>query len=388
MRRGTRLVVASGFVVNVGWGICWPYLNYRLYDIGAAYLHISLMDSLAAMTYLLSRLWGALSDYYGRRKPFMVLGFLASAVPVALMALFSRSIWALLALYVLSCFSWGVAFPALVAALTSDPEREKATASYSLVGSLGWALGSSIMGLLEEGLGPEGTFLTSFAFLLAFPLILTAYDEAELPRKEEPLGTYLRGALSPRFRARKGFGLLLAGVFLSWLGLQWAGPPMRVKIYDALGRSKKLVGLLMGVNSVVAAAALALGRGAVEKIGGLRTMSLSVACYAVMMPVFALASSPAVLVALWLMPVWPFFMLGYMLSPAEFSGEDTRAEAVGSCEVLKNVGVILGLFGGLVADLIGPEGSLFLSALPLSLALLPMLMSYRTLRAGSRRPWS
>ena len=81
MKRETRLLIAANFVANVGWGLCWPYLNFRLYDIGAAYLHLALMDSLASITFTLSRFWGALSDYYGRRKPFMLMGFTASAFP-------------------------------------------------------------------------------------------------------------------------------------------------------------------------------------------------------------------------------------------------------------------------------------------------------------------
>jgi len=374
-------LIASNFVVNVGWGLCWPYLNFRLYDIGAVYLQLSLMDSLAAITYLASRLWGALSDYYGRRKPFMLVGFAGSAVPVAFMALYNRSVWALLALYLVSSFSWGIAFPSLVAALTSDPEREKATTVFALVGSLGWALGASLMGPAEGALGPPGFFLLCSLMLALFPAILAFYEEEALPRKEGPLRSYIRGSLSLRFRARRGFGFLLAGVFLSWFGLQWSGPPMRMKIYDVLGRSKMQVGLLMGLSSVASAVALALGRKAVEKLGGLRTLLASVASYAVIIPAFGLTWSPVLLVALWLAPVWPFFNLGYMLSPAELSSEETRAEAVGCCEVVKNVGVLLGLFGGLAADVMGREEALLLSALPLGLALIPIAASYRSSRA-------
>jgi len=381
MRRGTKLLVASGFVVNVGWGLCWPYLNFRLYDIGAVYFQLSLMDSLAAITYLASRLWGALSDYYGRRKPFMLVGFAGSVVPVAFMALYNRSVWALLALYLVASFSWGIAFPSLVAALTSDPERERATTIFALVGSLGWALGASLMGPAEGALGPPGLFALCSLMLAFFPLMLAFYKEEGLPKKEEPLRSYIRGSLSFRFRAKKGFGFLLAGVFLSWFGLQWSGPPMRMKIYDVLGRSKTQVGVLMGVSSVMSAVALALGRKAIEKLGGLRTLLASVASYAVIIPVFGLVWSPLVLVVLWLTPIWPFFNLGYMLSPAELSSEETRAEAVGCCEVVKNVGVLLGLFGGLVADAIGREEALLLSALPLGLALLPIAASYSSSRA-------
>ncbi|RLI08686.1 hypothetical protein DRO32_01910 [Candidatus Bathyarchaeota archaeon] len=381
MRRRARLLVAANFVASVGWGLCWPYLTFRLYDIGAVYLQIALMDSLAYATYLLSRLWGALSDYYGRRKPFMLLGFTASALPVAFMALLNDRIWALISSYLAACFAWGIAFPALVAALTSEPDREYATAIFSLVGSVGWGIGAFLMGPAEEYMGPAGLFGMSFLILLAFPLVLAFYDEEELPRKEGPLRSYLAGALSLEFRARRGFGLLLVGVFLGWLGLQWASPLMRLKIYDALGRSKMSVGLIMGLNSIISALAVSLGGKLVRRLGGLRTLISALACYAIIMPVFALAREPGLLLALWFVPIWPFFNLGYMLSPAEFSSEEERAEAVGSCEVMKSMGVLLGLLGGYVADLIGRERSLVLSAIPLSLAIPPSLASYRARRA-------
>ncbi|HDI01103.1 MAG TPA: MFS transporter, partial [Candidatus Bathyarchaeota archaeon] len=159
MKQSTKVLIAANSLSAAGWGLCWSYLYYRLTDLGASYLQLCLMDSLAAITYLLSRLWGALSDYYGRRKPFMVCGFTASAISIALMAMRNYDIWALISSYVVSCFAWGVAYPAYMAALTSDPEREKATTLFSFVSSISWALGVSVMGPAEASLGSGGVFM-------------------------------------------------------------------------------------------------------------------------------------------------------------------------------------------------------------------------------------
>ena len=369
------MIVASNIIGSIGWGLCWTYLNFRLYDIGATYLQLCLMDSLAAITYLSSRFWGALSDYYGRRKPFILSGFTASALPVIIMALLNADIWALLLSYLMACFFWAIAYPAYMAALTSDPEREKATTFFSLIGSVGFAIGSSAMGPAEAILGPSGLFLLCFSILILFPAFLIFYSEEPLPKKPGSPLSYARGAFSIRLRAGAGFGLLLIGAFLAWLGLQWASPLARMRLYDLLGRSKLVMGLLWGLSSVASAVALILAREAIKKFGGLGTLTASTACYAIVMLCFALVEDPVAYAVLWLTPIWSFFNLGYVLSPAEFTSEDVRGEAMGACEVAKNLGVLVGLSGGFLADILGREVSLAISAIPISMAIIPLAMS-------------
>ncbi|RLI38440.1 hypothetical protein DRO60_03260 [Candidatus Bathyarchaeota archaeon] len=384
MRRRTKVLIASNAVASMGWGLCWSYLNFRLYDIGASYQQICLMDSLAAITYLTSRLWGALSDYYGRRKPFMVSGFTASALPVILMAMLNDSVWALIWAYFGCCLAWAVAYPALMAALTSDPRREEATTIFTLVGNLGWALGSFMMGPADRYLGPSGVFTACLLILLVFPLVLLFYREEPLPRKPGSPWAYARSSISFRFKARKGFGFLLAGVFLAWFGLQWSSPLARMRFYDLLGRSKLVMGFLWGLSSIASAVALVTARKIVEKLGGLRTLAISTACYAIVMPCFALIESPVAYAVLWVIPIWSFFNLGYILSPAELTEEDVRGEAMGSCEVAKNIGVFLGIFGGFTADVLDRETSMLISAAPLSLALVPLALSWLAQKKEAR----
>ncbi|GEM_PF-1509436 len=369
MRRGTKFLIASNAVANMGWGLCWAYLNFRLYDIGATYLQICLLDSLGAVAALLSRAWGALSDYYGRRKPFMLAGLTASAFPVAFMAAFNDNVWGLLLSYFTAYFIWAVGYPAFMAAITSDPEREKATTALALVGSLGWASGAVLMGPAERHLGPGGVFLACLAILLVLPAFLLPYEEERLPCKAGSPLSYMASAFSFKFKAEKGFGFLLAGMCLSWLGLQWSSPLARMRLYDALGHSKGITGVVWALSSITSALALLAAKRGVEKIGGIRTLALAVACYAIFMPSYALVDDPTALVVLWLLPIWPFFNLGCMLGPAELSEEEFRGEAMGAGEVAKNSGLLAGMLGGLVADTIGREESLVLSAVPLLSAL-------------------
>ena len=377
MKGGTKLIVASNSVASMGWGICWTYLNLRLRDIGANYLQLCLMDSLAAIAYLLSRFWGALSDYYGVRKNFMLVGFLASATPLLVMAIFNYLIWALILAYFACCFFWAMAYPSFLAALTSDPEREKATTAFALAGTTGWALGAFSMGFLELMLGPARLFVFCYLVFVVFTSMLAFYEEERLPRKPGTAWSYVKGTFTLRFRARKGFGLLLVGVFLGWLGLQWSSPLARIRMYDLLGHSKTVVGVVWGLSSISSAIALLLAERAVEKLGGLKTYAIATACYSILMPSFALILDPVLYAVLWTVPVWPFFNLGYTLSPAEFSSEDVRGEAVGACEVAKNLGVLSGMLGGLVADMVGRETSMLLSAFPLGLGTIPLLFCMR-----------
>ena len=95
---------------------------------------------------------------------------------------------------------------------------------------------------------------------------------------------------------------------------------------------------------------------------------------------FAFVENPVAYAILWLMPVWSFFNLGYVLSPAEFTSEDVRGEAMGACEVAKNLGVLIGLSGGFLADILGREVSLSISAVPLAMALIPLAASRSKMR--------
>ncbi|RLI13526.1 hypothetical protein DRO33_01195, partial [Candidatus Bathyarchaeota archaeon] len=255
---------------------------------------------------------------------------------------------------------------------------------FAFVGSIGWAIGVSLMGPVENALGPSGVFLTCLCVLLAFPLVLAFYREEELPRKDEPLRSYVMLTFMPRFRAERGFGFLLLGVFLSWLGLQWTSTA-RVKLYELLGYSKTLVGLTWAASSIISAFTVLAARRLVERLGGLRTLLISIACYTVVMPSLGLIWDPRAFVVLWLLPVWPFFNLGYVLSPAEFSREDYRGEAMGANEVAKNVGVLLGMLGGLVADLLGREVALVLSAIPFGLALAFAITCYYACKVRWRK---
>ena len=148
-----------------------------------------------------------------------------------------------------------------------------------------------------------------------------------------------------------------------------------MRLYDLLGRSKLVMGLLWGMNSVASAVALVLAREAIKKFGGLGTLMASTTCYAIVMLCFALVENPVAYAILWLMPIWSFFNLGYVLSPAEFTSEDVRGEAMGACEVAKNLGVLIGLSGGFLADVLGREASLAMSAVPISMALIPLAAS-------------
>jgi hypothetical protein len=76
------------------------------------------------------------------------------------------------------------------------------------------------------------------------------------------------------------------------------------------------------------------------------------------------------------------FNLGCILAVAELSREEFRGEAMGASETCKNVGLLLGMSGGLIADLAGREKSILLSSIPFSLALLPAILCIRTYGRG------
>ena len=123
-------------------------------------------------------LWGVLSDRLGRRKPFLLLGFLGTAGSFAAMAS-SSSILQLYAANVLMGFLGAAAGPVGTVLVMETSERKlwtKRLALLSRVGSIGWTAGVVVgVGWLATGTAPSGDLATMrVLFLLASVLNMVA----------------------------------------------------------------------------------------------------------------------------------------------------------------------------------------------------------------------
>jgi len=355
MKRSTQVLLMSSFVTNVGAGIYWPFLGLRLYDLGASYFQIALLDSLSAIMFMLSRVWGATSDYYGLRKPFIIVGSILSAVPIFFCGLVSSPLY-VIALFMASSFFSSVNVAPFLAALTFVEEKGKIMGWYSMLTAIGWAFGTFSMGIIHEYFGAFGVFTIAAVLIIVAASIIFWHPSETRLTQDESLRGYVKNTFTFKFKAPKEFAWLLLAVFLCWFGFQWSGPLMRMRFYDLLEHSVIMLGIVWGVSASISGAIVSpLAGRLADKIGGGRMIQAAVLVYMFYTPLFAFVNSPLLYSVLWIVPIWTFNWVGVLSTTAQMTSESVRGEAMGLFNVALNLGVIVGLLGGVFADNFGRE---------------------------------
>jgi len=380
MKRGTWVLLMSSLVANIGGGIFWPFLGLHLYDLGASYLQIALLDSLSAIMFILSRVWGVTSDYYGLRKPFIIFGSVLSAVPIFFCGLVSSPIQ-IIALFMTSSFFSSLSFSPFLAALTSVERKGKVVGWYSMLSAIGWAMGTFSMGFIHEIYGAFGVYAIATVLITISGLVIMSHPKESRLTQSASLRNYVKTAFTFKFKAPREFVWLLLAAFLCWFGFQWSGPLLRMRFYDLLERSIIWLGIVWGVAASISGAIISpLAGRLADKIGGGRLMQASILMYALYVPLFAYVNSPLLYSILWIVPIWTFNWVGALSTPAQMTTESVRGEAMGAFNVALNLGVVVGVVGGVFADNFGRELGIIVAPVFFAAAwasLLPLLSFYK-----------
>jgi len=380
MKTGTKTLLISAFVNNIGGGIFWPFLSLHLYDLGASYVQIALLDSLSAVMYITSRAWGAASDYYGRRKPFITVGTGLSAIPIFLCGFFNSST-PIIILFMVSSFFGSVSFPSFLAALTAAEEKGRVIGWFSMLSGLGWAAGTFSMGFISGAFGVIGVYATAAAMIALSALIVVFYPQESHVSREKSLMGYVKGAFSFKFKAPKEFVWLLIAMFICWFGFQWSGPLLRLRFYDLLQHSKVMLGIVWGVSASISGAIVSPMAGRLsDRVGGGRMLQVTTLIYAVYTPLFAFINNPVLFSILWIVPIWTFNWVAAFSVPAQMTHESVRGEAMGALNTATYLGVMLGVLGGVFADMFNRELAILLTPLFFVVtwvALLPLVKFYK-----------
>jgi MFS family permease len=380
MKRRTRVLLISSFASNMAGGVFWTFIGLQLYDLQASYFQIALLDSLAAIMFILSRVWGAASDYYGLRKPFIIFGNLVSAIPIFFCGFVSSTVQLIL-LFMISSFFSSISFSPFLAALTAVEKKGRMVGWYSMLSTIGWAIGTFLMGFIDQLYRAFGVYLISAMLLVISALVMVLYPgELQLTRTES-LRNYLKTAFSFKFKAPKEFSWLLLATFLSWLGFQWAGPLIRMRFYDVLQHSKVTLGMVWGLSAFISGAIVSPLAGKItDKIGGGKLLLTTAVMYAFYIPLFAVVNDPFLFSVLWIVPLWTFNWVALLATPAQMTKETVRGEAMGAINTALNFGVFVGVTGGLFADQFSRELGIIISPIFFAasvIALLPVIRYFK-----------
>lgn len=97
VKKGSLFIIfMTVFIDLIGFGIIIPLLPFYAQKFGASVIEIGfLMTSFSLLQFLLSPMWGKISDHVGRR-PILLLGLFGSALSYIIFALAPTLQWILI----------------------------------------------------------------------------------------------------------------------------------------------------------------------------------------------------------------------------------------------------------------------------------------------------
>ena len=161
----------------------WVYLPIFASDLGISDAEIGFIVAFYSVALFLSSfVFGRASDKYGR-KLFLLVGLVLSAI-VFFLQIFAQDFLTLLIIRVLVGFCLGI-YPASLIAYVH--ENKKDLPKFSSFGSLGWAFGSFISGLIAVYFAVRAIFIFSsllffLAFLTALKMRFGRHDSIYVPK--------------------------------------------------------------------------------------------------------------------------------------------------------------------------------------------------------------
>lgn len=218
---------------KVATGGAAPLIPLLTMNVGGGPADVGIVNAVGSTFSMLGGLfWGKLSDRLNRRKAFLLLGFLGTAVITMAFAL-TRTVHQVIAINAAYTFFIAATIPIPVLIITKVFRLEDwdyAIGKFNEIGGWAWVLGLIVGLLLTPLLGIRGTFIAlGIIGFLSFPWGKKTIREVPLHIDRKILGVYA-GYVVEKFRylpnmithlprfSTKGFGRLYFSSFLFWVG--------------------------------------------------------------------------------------------------------------------------------------------------------------------------
>ncbi|MBJ6363246.1 MFS transporter [Paenibacillus sp. GCM10012307] len=193
MNKPLFVVMLMLMTTFIGFGIIIPVMPelIKAADPGLLERHTGLMLSIySAVSFLLSPVWGALSDRIGRR-PIILTGIVGFAASFILFGIGSDSLILMYASRVLGGLFSGAVTSVIVAYVADVTPPEERTKGMGLVGmsiGLGFTIGPGVGGLLSQISLQAPFFAAAVLALITFLLALSRLKESLPPEKRQAVG--------------------------------------------------------------------------------------------------------------------------------------------------------------------------------------------------------
>ncbi|XBQ17575.1 MAG: MFS transporter [Oceanicaulis sp.] len=267
-RQAFRLLFVCLMATSIGNSMLFAILPPLARELDVAEVWVGAIYTLSALMFLLmSPVWGALSDRYGRR-PMIVLGlasFAFSCLMFAAGAWAGQAGWlppmaAIFAMAAARCLFGGLgsatnpAAQAYVADRTAPSERTQALAALTAAFGLGATIGPALAAAFAERIGIAGFMAAVAALVAAGAVAVRVLLPENTPPKQQgrPINPFIqfRFALDPRLTAFVVFGCVM------WLSQAASLQALSFYVMDRLALTPDEGLQLAGVALTAGAAAL------------------------------------------------------------------------------------------------------------------------------------
>jgi len=291
--------------------------------------------------------WGSISDRLGRRKPFMIIGFLGYASTFFFYSMVNDVFQFVLVGVTGAIFS-SAALPMGQALLTTDTDQKGERLGYFLAAqSGGWFFGALGSGLVYDIIGMRPLFLLG-AGLGILATGSCAYFVRDIPfqrtRREE----------EKSFRELiriPGMSRLVSAVGLSQVGMNSVSFVMAIIIVDELGGLTSYVGFANSGATLIAVLITGYIGKIVDRRGPVKVLIAAFAAYIIFSFGFAIVTDPILACILWAFPIYPLSSTATSALAAYITGEDQRGRAMSLIYGAQNTGTFAGpIIGGLFAQ--------------------------------------
>ncbi len=235
---------ALQFITYAARGFSWPFVNLYLISVGFSGTQIGFLISVSALVQLvLTPLLHTLADRSGQHRR-LYYGLLSGAICayLGLIAFAGQPLW--LAGMILLRDSSDTPGATLLSQLTITWLQQRRRQVYGQIrgwGSFGWAVTTMISGRIYAIGGYASLFaLTAIAYLGLPPLVRV------LPRRTAEPQEQAAGNV---FRSR-GLYILLASVFLFYVGSSAYNTFSNIYFQQSLGASNELIGIISSVSAL------------------------------------------------------------------------------------------------------------------------------------------
>lgn len=307
-------------------------------ELGAEDFEVGLIGAFYGLAAFISfYIFGRLSDIYGRKK-FLILGLLASVISLPLQA-FAQTPFQLLLVRFLVGFSTMI-FPAALIAYVYDTNKK--IGKFSAFGSLGWAVGFLLAGILA--IYWKIFFLGSFFYFLAFLFAL----KLEIPKISLSVPFFPLKIIKNTLSIYLSFFLRHFGAHMIWIIF-----PLYL---TSFGVSKLWIGILYFTNTFCQFLIMPF----LDRFKSKNLVILGLLLSAITFYLYSLPSNqfefllPQILLAL----SWSLLYVGSLKLVLKKNIE--RATAAGLFESTRSLAAILGpLTGGVLSQYLGYLACIF-----------------------------